>query len=410
MPDIIEVHVTGPDEITMSFDGDADEIVLTADSVFAFSSGGSGGDAETLQGRNSAYHLDRTNHTGTQAQSTVTGLVTKLAALDQTDIDQQAQIDLKLDAADYNDRYKGLFTSYYELELAWPTASAGDKAQVDWGLGTDVVEYAWDVSDQYWAAIGIASVSSTDQLPEGSSNLYHTGQRVRDTALSGLSLLSSLAITAADSVLSAFGKLQAQISALATVAQTGSYNDLSDKPTINEAEKKLVHKTETAWKSRSSVGNLAPFDLAQRGVFDSNFIIPANTLVAGDMYRLEMTLFIDIVSAQSGNYEIAPIFNDGLFPFSPTSVTISLGIMNVSQSVQVVFDITFPAVGASGRIIQSGILTNRNSLAFFTSNTSPIDTTQPVSLNYSARFTSTVGAGNSAHIKSARLYKLNDPS
>src|SRR5690606_4807636 len=131
-----------------------------------------GGDASTLNGQDGAYYLDRSNHTGEQAQSTVTGLVAKLAELDQTDIDQQAQIDLKLDAADYNDRYKGLFTSYYELELAYPTANAGDKAQVDWGLGTDVVEYAWDTSDQYWAAIGIASVSSTDQLPEGTSNLY----------------------------------------------------------------------------------------------------------------------------------------------------------------------------------------------------------------------------------------------
>ena len=35
---------------------------------------------DTLGGQTSAYHLDRTNHTGAQAQSTVTDLVTDLAA------------------------------------------------------------------------------------------------------------------------------------------------------------------------------------------------------------------------------------------------------------------------------------------------------------------------------------------
>jgi hypothetical protein len=56
------------------------------------------------------------------------------------------------------------------------------------------------------------SPGSTDAVPEGASNLYFTAQRVRDTLLNGLSLAASAAITAADSVLSAFGKLQKQIS------------------------------------------------------------------------------------------------------------------------------------------------------------------------------------------------------
>jgi len=58
------------------------------------------------------------------------------------------------------------------------------------------------------------SPGSTDAVAEGSSNLYFTVQRVRDTLLTGLSLVAGTAITAADSVLSAFGKLQAQISAI----------------------------------------------------------------------------------------------------------------------------------------------------------------------------------------------------
>ena len=49
-----------------------------------------------------------------------------------------------------------------------------------------------------------ASPGSTDAVPEGSSNIYFTAQRVRDVVLTGLS-------TATNSVLVALGKLQKQI-------------------------------------------------------------------------------------------------------------------------------------------------------------------------------------------------------
>jgi hypothetical protein len=55
----------------------------------------------------------------------------------------------------------------------------------------------------------------TDDLPEGVTNLYHTDARVRATDLTGLSLASSADITSADSILSAMGKLQAQLDGLA---------------------------------------------------------------------------------------------------------------------------------------------------------------------------------------------------
>ena len=69
------------------------------------------------------------------------------------------------------------------------------------------------MSDAQWSAVGSSAITNTDSLPEGSSNLYHTSQRVRDTSLTGLSTASATPITAADSVLSAAGKLQAQITA-----------------------------------------------------------------------------------------------------------------------------------------------------------------------------------------------------
>jgi len=57
---------------------------------------------------------------------------------------------------------------------------------------------------------GSSAIANTDALPEGSGNLYHTSQRVRGTALTGLSTATATPVTAADTVLVAAGKLQAQ--------------------------------------------------------------------------------------------------------------------------------------------------------------------------------------------------------
>lgn len=75
-------------------------------------------------------------------------------------------------------------------------------------------------------------VLTTDNVDEGSINLYFTAARVRATVLTGISFASGIAITATDTILSAFGKLQKQISSLGTVAFSNNYNDLDNKPTI----------------------------------------------------------------------------------------------------------------------------------------------------------------------------------
>jgi hypothetical protein len=55
---------------------------------------------------------------------------------------------------------------------------------------------------------------TTDVVAEGSGNLYFTAQRVRDVLLTGLSTATNAAILATDSVVVAFGKAQAQITAI----------------------------------------------------------------------------------------------------------------------------------------------------------------------------------------------------
>lgn len=87
--------------------------------------------------------------------------------------------------------------------------------------GGKVSQYRW-TGTQY-ASI-MAAPDSTDNVVEGVNNLYHTAARVRDTLLTGISFASALAITAADSVVGALGKLQAQISALSVFARSYDFH------------------------------------------------------------------------------------------------------------------------------------------------------------------------------------------
>ena len=72
-------------------------------------------------------------------------------------------------------------------------------------------EYRWSGSTYIQL---VASPGSTDAVPEGTTNLYFTITRVLATILSGISFGTVSAVTATDSILTAFGKLQAQITSL----------------------------------------------------------------------------------------------------------------------------------------------------------------------------------------------------
>ena len=109
-----------------------------------------------------------------------------------------------------NDRFKGKYTSLTLLQAAYPTANDGDYAIVDAGIGVTAIEYLWDANEG-WVSGSSVGASTTDALPEGSSNLYFTQNRVRETLLSGLSLVTFTPISALDNIITAFGKLQAQL-------------------------------------------------------------------------------------------------------------------------------------------------------------------------------------------------------
>ena len=307
---------------------------------------------------------------------------------DQTDL--QDALDLKLDAADYNDRFLGLYASLFDLQAAHPTASAGDYAQVDLGIGTDVIVYAWDVNDAKWAAVGSSAIANTDALPEGSNNLYHTSQRVRDVTLTGFTA-SNAQITATDSVLQAAGKAQGQIDAFA----------------IN-SEKTLLHRTLTKFYERKNSGNLSPFDINLRGLFETNYIIPANTLAAGDSFRIEFEVFFYSATSQTGNYGFAPIINGAVVPISSEGA-VSLGVLATHQNIRGHIDFTCFSTGTSGVFGFDGYAQGRNGTIYpYSQINATYNTTADIIVNMSVRFSSAPNGANTARVVFGRLYKISN--
>ncbi|WAD26691.1 hypothetical protein OS670_20195 [Pseudomonadaceae bacterium T75] len=179
---------------------------------------------------------DRATHTGTQAIDTVSGL--------------QAVLDEKIDTTERGvsggvatlDEYARIpssqLPSYVDDVLEFPTrddfpaTGEGGKIYIAVNQGTQANptrQYRWTGS--VYAEIN-PSPGTTDALAEGSTNQYFSEHRVRSTVLTGLSLLSSAAITAADTVLSAFGKIQAQLGLKAPLDSPA----LTGVPTVNGDE------------------------------------------------------------------------------------------------------------------------------------------------------------------------------
>ena len=140
----------------------------------------------------------------------------------------KALMDSKLDSSAYNNYYKGTYTTLGNLQSAHATSTVGSYALVDGGSGQSAVIYVWDAQDGWVQGGASGSLANTDALAEGSTNLYFTDSRVRNTLLTGINLATNAAISATDSVLSAFGKLQKQIS---DILSNQRYTFLSDTNT-----------------------------------------------------------------------------------------------------------------------------------------------------------------------------------
>lgn len=91
----------------------------------------------------------------------------------------EVELPKKLNITDYNQHFKGVYLTEAALFSAHPTASVGDYAQVNEVGATDVVNYNWDAEESIWVKNEVAGsgATNTDELPEGTTNLYFTVAR-----------------------------------------------------------------------------------------------------------------------------------------------------------------------------------------------------------------------------------------
>jgi hypothetical protein len=126
------------------------------------------------------------------------------------------------------------------------------------------------------------TAKSTSDLSEG-TNEYFTAARVRAVVLTGLSLATNAVISATDTVLSAFGKLQAQITAnLSTLTSHTSNTSNPHATTKSQVGLSDVPNIDTTNASNIASGTLADARLTSAVTKQGNTFNGASQLVQLD--------------------------------------------------------------------------------------------------------------------------------
>lgn len=181
------------------------------------------------------------------------------------------------------------------------------------------------------------------------------------------------------------------------------------------SDRTLLYTTPTPLKPIANI-NINPIENMSERLFDNNYIFPANSLAVGDHFELECRVYtVRINITGSVNFLLSPFVNSsavGTAVLNTGASTAGTFTSAVVSFVDVKFKFVVVAVGVSGLLACNGYsLGDSTSVVRMTApSCASCDTTQPVALNIGFYRTGTLIAGEGVYVKSARLYKLNDPS
>lgn len=250
-----------------------------------------------------------------------------------------------------------------------------------------------------------ASPGSTDAVPEGAVNLYFTAQRVRDTVLTGLSLVAGTAITAADTLLAAFGKLQKQISD--NLAALNSHTGNSNNPHSTTAAQVGADPAGTAANAISThvsasdphtqyarkmpaVAIVAPTAvISTTATIVASLLIPGNTMAAQSTIELNAILATVINTTAASNLVVDILLN-GVVISTTTAALGTTAVATPGRGARWDGRICVRTAGAAGTCIANGT-TDVNNLANFCSNVAA-----PVAINTTVDNTVAIRVATSA--------------
>lgn len=140
-------------------------------------------------------------------------------------LNSSAKIDATYLPSYVDDVVEGYLLSnvFYEESSHITVIPAGTgKIYIDLTIGQKNKEYRYSGSTYIQITNGL--IASTDDVTEGSSNLYFTTARVLATVLTGLNTSLTGVITSSDTILTTFGRIQNQISNLLTTSSIATIN------------------------------------------------------------------------------------------------------------------------------------------------------------------------------------------
>lgn len=194
----------------------------------------------TTNGTNLLNHLSNTSnpHNVTKAQVGLSNVPNLSFSGSNTGDETASSIVTKIgDGTKINQSY---LPSYIDDVLEFANLAAfpvtGESGKIYVAIDSSK-QYRWTGSVYLQITNGL--IATTADVPEG-TNLYFTESRVRAAILTGISFVTGGAITAADSILVAFGKLQKQITDFNTTANIKSLLGITTLSGSNTGDQDLI--------------------------------------------------------------------------------------------------------------------------------------------------------------------------